>query len=86
MGRRVIVALLPLLLAALCLPARALTLEEAVSIQEDELDMGRLERSAAENGGMAEYGVGLDEGLAGLLDTGRGSWEACFGARHVPGC
>ena len=70
MGRRVNVALLPLLLAALCLPARALTLEEAVSIQEDELDMGRLERSAAENGGMAEYGVGLDEGLAGLLDTG----------------
>ena len=70
MESRVIFALLPLLLAALCLPAQALTAEEALSVQEERLELDKLERSAAENGGTAEYGAGLDEGLVSLLDTG----------------
>ena len=62
--------LLPLLLAVLCPRAWALTPDEVVSMYEEELEVDKLERSAAENGGMADYGAGLDEGLAGLLDTG----------------
>ena len=68
--RRMAVLLLPLLLAALCLPVRALTPGEAQAIQEEELDLDGLERAAAEQGGTAEYGADLDEGLAGLIDTG----------------
>lgn len=63
-------ALLPLLLAALCLPGRAMTPAETLSRQEESLELDELERSAKENGGTAEYGAGLDEGLAGLVDTG----------------
>lgn len=64
------VALLPLMIAALCLPGRALTTEEVLTIQEDSIELDELERSAKENGGTAEYGADLDEGIAGLIDTG----------------
>lgn len=63
-------ALLPLLLAALCLPVRAVAPEEARAVQEAEFGLDELERAAAEQGGEARYGVGLDEGLAKLVDTG----------------
>lgn len=62
--------LLPLLLAALCPPARAVSPEDAQAAQEAEFGLDELERAAAEQGGAARYGAGLDEGLAGLVDTG----------------
>lgn len=68
-------ALLPLVLAALCLPARAMTPDEVLTAQEKGLELDKLERSAQENGGTADYGAGLDEGLAGLLDTGAREFE-----------
>ncbi len=67
---RLLALLLPLLLAGLVLPAGALTPEEALERQERALELDGLERSARENGGTAQYGAGLDEGLAELLDTG----------------
>ena len=70
MRTRLIVLLLPLLLAGLALPAGALTPEEVLERQEQALELDELERSARENGGSAQYGAGLDEGLADLLDTG----------------
>ena len=63
-------ALVPFLALGLCLPAGALTPGEARAIQENELDLEGLEREAAARGGTAEYGTGLDEGLADLIDTG----------------
>ena len=70
MGRRWMPALLLLLLPALLLPAHALTGEEALRRQEDALDLDGLWRAAEQNGGTAEYGASLDEGLDALLDTG----------------
>lgn len=70
MRLRLAIAALPLLLAAACLPAGAVTPGEAVAIQEEELGLDELERAAKEQGGTADYGAGLDEGLAGLIDTG----------------
>lgn len=68
MGKRLILALLiPL---ALTLPVRALTGEEALRRQEDIIGVDELRRSAERNGGAAEYGASLDEGLEALLDTG----------------
>ena len=58
------------LLAALCLPVRALTPDEVLDMQSDKLDLDGLERAAVEQGGTAEYGASLDEGLAELIDTG----------------
>ncbi len=68
MGKRWMLALL--LLPALILPARALTGEEAVRRQEELAEVDKLQRAAEQNGGTAEYGVSLDEGLEALLDTG----------------
>ena len=62
--------LLFLMLPVLCLPARGLAIEEAQAIQEEDLDLDGLERAAREQGGTVEYGVSLDDGLAGLIDTG----------------
>ena len=70
MRRIAVLALLPLLLSALCLPAWGISPGQAQAIQEDELDLDGLERAARERGGTAEYGAGLDEGLTGLIDTG----------------
>ena len=63
-------ALLPFLLVALCLPARAASPGEIVDIPIEGLELDALERSAAENGGTVDYGTSLDEGLAELIDTG----------------
>ena len=63
------VLLLPLLLC-LILPARALTGEEVQARQEELLELDKLERAASDSGGTARYGAGLDEGLAGLMETG----------------
>ena len=70
MGRRLAFALAPFLILALCLPAWALTPGEVQAMQEDELDLDGLEREAAAQGGTAEYGTSLDEGLSDLIDTG----------------
>lgn len=70
MNGKAVLLLAPLLLAALFLPARAAALDRAQAVQEDELGLGELERAAEEQGGTAEYGASLDEGLAGLIDTG----------------
>ncbi len=64
MRGRLAFALLPLLLSLLCLPAWAGT------VREEDFGVSEVERSAAEQGGTAEYGAGLDDGLAELVDTG----------------
>lgn len=60
----------PLLALALVVPARAMTTDEVVIQQEEAVDIEGLERAAEGSGGSAEYGIGLDEGLEQLLDTG----------------
>ena len=64
MRGRLAFALLPLVLSLLCLPAWAGT------VREEDFGVSEVERSAAEQGGTAEYGAGLDDGLAELVDTG----------------
>lgn len=63
-------SVMPLLLAVLCLPARASSPDDVLNIQIEGLELDELERSAAENGGTVGYGASLDEGLAELIDTG----------------
>jgi len=58
------------LLPMLCLPARAVTGEDALRRQEELIEVDELRRAAEENGGQAQYGATLDEGLESLLDTG----------------
>lgn len=71
MPERLWPVLLAVMLAlTLALPAQAVSLEDALEQQEESLDLDGLQRSAEENGGMTDYGVSLDEGIAGLLDTG----------------
>ncbi len=70
MKGKLLLALLPLLLALLCLPARASSIGEARIIQEEDFGLDELERAAAEQGGTAEYGAALDDGLEALVDTG----------------
>ena len=70
MKGKLLLALLPLLLALLCLPARASSIGEARIIQEEDFGLNELERAAAEQGGTAEYGAALDDGLEALVDTG----------------
>lgn len=67
------VLLLPLLLAFLLLPASGTSAEQALNLQEETLEIEKLERAAEKAGGIAEYGATLDEGLAVLLETGRKS-------------
>lgn len=62
--------LAPLLLVFLVLPAWGMSQEELLIRQEEALGLDEVERAASANGGKADYGVELDEGLAGLLDTG----------------
>ena len=69
MKSRFVLAVLPLLLTVLCLPVRASGPGGIASAQAD-IQLDELERSAAENGGMADYGTDLDEGMAALFDTG----------------
>ena len=64
MRGRLAFALLPLVLSLLCLPAWAGT------VREEDFGVSEVERSAAEQGGTAEYGAALDDGLAELVDTG----------------
>ncbi len=64
MRGRLAFALLPLVLSLLCLPAWAGT------VREEDFGVSEVEWSAAEQGGTAEYGAGLDDGLAELVDTG----------------
>lgn len=70
MKGKLLFGLLPLLLALLCLPARASGIGEARIIQEEDFGLDELERAAAEQGGTAEYGAALDDGLEVLVDTG----------------
>ena len=70
MGNMRAVLLALALVPALCLPARALTGEEALRRQEELVGVDELQRAAEQNGGEAEYGAALDEGLEALLDTG----------------
>ena len=62
--------LLPILLAALILPAHGATVEEILQKQEQVLDIGGLEQAAEEAGSNIEYGMSLDEGLSALVETG----------------
>lgn len=68
MGKRLLLSLL--LLPVLILPARALTGEEVLQRQEELAEVDELQRAAEQNGGTAQYGASLDEGLEALLDTG----------------
>ena len=70
MDKRWGVLLALVLLPVLCIPARALTGEEILQRQEELIEVDELQRAAEENGGEAEYGASLDEGLENLLDTG----------------
>ena len=64
MRGRLAFRVLSLLLSLLCLPAWAGT------VREEDFGVSEVERSAAEQGGTAECGAGLDDGLAELVDTG----------------
>lgn len=66
---RLLLLLLPCLWI-LVLPGYAAEVEEVLIRQEEALEIDELERAARDAGGMAEYGESLDEGLAGLLETG----------------
>ena len=70
MNGKLMFALLPLLLALLCLPARASGIGEVRIVQEEDFGLDELERAAEEQGGTAEYGAALDDGLEALVDTG----------------
>ena len=67
-ARIMLIALLAL--PALCVPVHALTGDDVLLRQEELVEVDELQRSAEENGGEAEYGASLDEGLESLLDTG----------------
>ena len=66
MNGKLALALLPLLLALLCQPVQAVSPE----LREEDFGIDQVERSAEEQGGTAQYGAGLDDGLADLVDTG----------------
>lgn len=70
MGKRWTALAALALVLVLCLPARALTGEEALRRQEEAVEVDELRRAAEENGGQAQYGASLDEGLENLLNTG----------------
>lgn len=70
MKGKLLFMLLPLLLALLCLPARASSIGEVRIVQEEDFGLDELERAGLEQGGTAEYGAALDDGLAELVDTG----------------
>ena len=64
---------------ALCLalllcvvPARAVSTDRILEGQEDALGIEEMEREAEQQGGSAVYGESLDEGLQGLVETGKG--------------
>ncbi len=66
-----ILALTPLLVWTLVLPARAAVDQgEILAAQEEALDVDELERAAGESGGEIDYGTSLEEGLGQILDTG----------------
>ena len=63
-------AILPCLLSGLCVPAAAVSVEEALQRQEESLEIEELEGAAKDAGSDVEYGVSLEEGLNGLLEQG----------------
>ena len=65
-----VLILVPLLVWALALPARAAREEDVLAAQEEALDVDELERAARENGGEIAYGTGLEDGLGQLLESG----------------
>ena len=66
-----ILALTPLLVWTLVLPARAAVDQgEILAAQEEALGVDELERAAGESGGEIDYGTSLEEGLGQILDTG----------------
>ena len=71
MMRWKMLALVPVLIWAMVLPARAATQqEEILSAQEQALDVDELERAAGQTGSEIDYGTGLEQGLGQILDTG----------------
>ena len=76
MKKCVVMALVLLLAAVLAMPASAL--EAAIDRQEEAVDVKGLEREARRNGGIVDYGTGLNEGLAELLETGTGELKGIF--------
>lgn len=53
-------------------PALAVSSEQVLKEQEDALGIEEVEREAEKQGGSAVYGQSLDEGLEGLVETGKG--------------
>ena len=53
-------------------PAHAMSSEQILEEQEDALGIEEVEREAEKQGGSAVYGQSLDEGLEGLVETGKG--------------
>lgn len=53
-------------------------MEDVVARQEGAVDVEGLERAARRNGGVVNYGIGLDEGLSELLETGTGELKGVF--------
>lgn len=74
MKKYMVLVLALLFTAALAMPASAL--EDAVTRQEEAVDVEGLERAARRNGGVVDYGIGLDEGLSELLETGTGELKS----------
>lgn len=66
---RLILLLFPCI-GILLMPAYAADTDKLISRQEEVLELDELERAAKNAGATAEYGVSLDDGLTGLLETG----------------
>ena len=65
-------AMLCVVMVLCACPARAISADEVLEGQEDALGIEEMEREAEKQGGSAVYGQSLDEGLEGLLETGKG--------------
>ena len=65
-------AMLCVVLVLCTCPARAVSPEEVLESQEDALGIEEVEREAQRQGGSAVYGESLDQGLEGLIETGKG--------------
>lgn len=69
MIRKSATIIVPLIMVILLTPADA-SPEQALVLQEDKFGIEELERAAEHAGGIADYGVTLDEGLSQLLAEG----------------
>jgi len=68
--KHIVWLVVPLMFLGIFVPVKAASLEDAQRLQEESLELDKLERAASEVGGKAIYGETLDDGLAALMKTG----------------